>query len=478
MTPGVFQTGDDLLRLIDSITVKNGSKLKCYDFVESIVGFCNSDDQDGKIGIVFGLPLTGKTVGMVQAVELLLQQGHRVAYVSLKFCELEAVDDVSAELIELLDSGYTHFFVDEAPYLQKLLTESARLADAFPVKIVATGPDTFKLWYALNLALPDYSVGFSTHCRSFLESKRVLGKGYGEYKAHSGLFIEGQSALGYLKSAIADNLIYSLQEGEDESSEDSKTDYVGEKQSFYEATAVLLHSVAEVMLRKKFLQLTGLTSETSHKGDYKAEYIAENPKSPIEGFMSFFIKVGCLLEIGIGTSDFDLQPSWCFAHPALLSYEVNDSMESIARYEGVDARVIAKDVSKAAYWAINENIVLCHFIWFADKDEQIFIYRDKEDRDVDIVSINRKLEKLRLVEVTGKSKDEVQRGAKVLFAKAILKNIGVSDSFSITRIIAYNGENKCIEHAKGELFLLKVEDLLCRIKDLDAFLSEIRSPYF
>jgi predicted AAA+ superfamily ATPase len=112
----IFQTENDLLQLINSLAVKDGNKLKRRAFVEPLIGFCSNNEFDAKLGIVFGLRSTGKTVGMLQAAEYLMQQGKKVAYAHINCHEL-GIRDANSEITALAKAGYTHFFIDEAPYL-------------------------------------------------------------------------------------------------------------------------------------------------------------------------------------------------------------------------------------------------------------------------------------------------------------------------------------------------------------------------
>jgi predicted AAA+ superfamily ATPase len=172
-----------------------------------------------------------------------------------------------------------------------------------------------------------------------------------------------------------------------------------------------------------------------------------------------------------------MQITLCFAHPALLSYALDQAKKSLMSISDIDTELLSRSLADASKRALYENIVYCHFIRLADKSDKIFPYHDTQDREIDVVSVNRRLNRLRLVEVESKSEFDdsmvFDNEAKDLYDKEILKNIGVDEKFSITRIIAYKGENKRVANVKGALILLNIEDLLCRIKDLDAFIGEI-----
>ncbi|MDR1246442.1 MAG: DUF4143 domain-containing protein, partial [Clostridiales Family XIII bacterium] len=137
---------------------------------------------------------------------------------------------------------------------------------------------------------------------------------------------------------------------------------------------------------------------------------------------------------------------------------------------GIDKNAFSKSIEQAAEGAMNENIVYTHLLLFANKNDKIFRYRDPDTREVDAVIVNRKAKTLRLIEVKSKSKIDDKRvfrnEAKHLYDNAVLKNIGIDTSFTITRVVVYSGENREIPHAKGNLKLANIEEFLCRQGDL------------
>jgi hypothetical protein len=346
----------------------------------------------------------------------------------------------------------------------------------------------------------------------------VLGKGFDEYKACGGVFLESECAsekeilLGpenacienFIRYAIVDNLINTLNEcNEDYSTGSYYLDwlYVLDKPVIFKGVIALLQSSAEIMMRKHFVQevsesdipgLVEMGCKWSEQGERdiitrigidQNSIRIENHSGTIDALTAFLVNIGCLLEGEIGDSDLvKMRKKLYFAHPALMNYATDETKKTLLKIPGIDRESFSKSLTQAADSAVNANIVYCHFLQMAGKDDKIFMYRDANEREIDVVSVNRKLNKLRLIEVKSKSKIDGKRvfnkEAKHLYDDAILGIIGVSKGFSITRIIAYNGDNECLAHVKGDLFLVNFERLLCRIKDLDAFIDEIRNPSY
>ena len=81
-----FITGCDLSTLIRSQT--NEGKFVCRDFVEPLVQFCLDGNYTARIGIVYGLRSTGKTVGMLHAFAMACKRYFVVSQVCPVFDKL------------------------------------------------------------------------------------------------------------------------------------------------------------------------------------------------------------------------------------------------------------------------------------------------------------------------------------------------------------------------------------------------------
>ena len=121
-----FITGNELLDFIETQTNVSSDRFKRRDFVEPLIEFCLDGNYTARLGIVYGLRSTGKTVGMLQAAEELIKQGRKVAYARFNY-EKTGMKDVNDELIRLAKDGFSHFFMDEASYLGGFVNESASI---------------------------------------------------------------------------------------------------------------------------------------------------------------------------------------------------------------------------------------------------------------------------------------------------------------------------------------------------------------
>jgi predicted AAA+ superfamily ATPase len=520
--PFTFITNTELSNIIEAQTSEPSGKFQRRDFVGPLVKFCLDGNYGGRLGIVYGLRSTGKTVGMLQAAEELMNGGYKAAYARFNY-EQSGMRDVNSEIIKLAKEGYTHFFIDEAPYLGGFLNESAEWADIFVpqyrIKIIISGTDSFELWLAMNRALYHRYVSFSTNRNTFSEYKRVWGKDFNEYKRHGGVFLaSGEWAMSelvpgsqilkdmavenFIENAVVDNLIHTLKHcAEYTDSTNYYTDwlYAIDKQVIFKGVISILKSTVEAFIRKNFIQeaarknipdLGAVISKwpSPEKEEVKAR-IAESigiyqnsvkitdPAGSIDALTSFLIKIGCLLESGTGISDLsNHQSTLYFAHNALMNYAIEETKRGIMSVEGIDKAEFASSLEQAAEGALIENIVYSHLLLYAGNNDKVFRYRDMENREVDAVVINRDAKTLYLIEVKSKSKLDdnrvLQNEGRHLFDGAVLKNIGVDDSFSITRAIVYQGKTEYLLHPKEVLLLVNIEDLLVRHRELWQYLDQ------
>jgi predicted AAA+ superfamily ATPase len=498
----IFITGTDLPDLIEAQTSVQSVKFKRRDFVGPLIEFCNDRNYTARLGIVYGLRSTGKTVGMLQAADELIKSGRRVAYARFNY-EKTGMREVNAEMVRLAKEGCTHFFLDEASYLSGFVNESAEWADMlvprYKIKIVVSSTDSFMLWTAQRTSLFHRYVQFSSNWNNFLEYKRIMGKSYDDFKRGGGIFT-AEEMPAYIQSAVVDNLLHTIEhcvEEANRTNEYTSRLYGVDAAVIYKAVISILKCVAEDAVKEHFAEksaqknivdlgaaISGLSPRD--KRDIK-ERVAESvelyrnftpinrPLDVIEALVEFLIKIGCLYEYTTAAHEFADADSYTFTHNALMNFAVEETVRAIINLEDINHSDFVDGVRQAAEGAINESVVFAHILRGAGKDDKVFKYRDLEAREIDAVVINREAKSLLLMEVKSKSKIDDKRAfadeAKHLFDDDILKNIGVNDSFSITRIIAYRGENRVVSEQNRMLILANIEDLLIHFKDLSRFLT-------
>ena len=524
----IFLTGDKLLNAIESQTLKQSVKFHRRDFVEPLIKFCLDGNYTARIGILFGLQSTGKTVGMLQAAEDLISSGHKVAYARMIYWE-SGFRDVNSEMLRLAGEGFTHFFINEAPYLSSFLTESEEWADVFVpvhrIKIVISGTNNFALWLAMNGegVLYHRYVRFSTNLNTYPEFKRVCGKNFNEYKTKGGIFLSSEedsitelmpdsqvfnykSVEGYIQNAIANNLVQTLVdciEDNGYSCRNYYTDclYAVDEQVIFKGIIGILKSTAEGFIRRSFIQEANvkripdleviigkwpnpdeqidITERIARSiGIYQNSIKLCDPDDAVYALTAFLVKIGCLQKGSSGISDLiEPQESLYFAHNALMNYAIKEATQDILTLTGAGYEGFVEALKRAAEGAVNVNMVYFHLLLSVRGEEKMFRYRDPENRKIDAVIIDREAETLILIEVKNKTQinaiDVLSSEAEHLLDAAVLRNISIGNSFSIARVIIYNGKNSFVVSKEHSLLLINVEDFLEHHKDIGLYLDQM-----
>ena len=509
-----------LITAIESQTVTPAAKFERRDFVDPLIRFCLDGDYRARIGIVFGLRSTGKTVGMLQAAGELINRGHKVAYAGFNY-KTTGMRDANAEIYNLINKGYTHFFIDEAPYLSGFLHESAEWADTFVpcnrIKIVISGTDSFELWLAMGRALYHRYVRFSTNFCSYPEYKRVWGKSYDEYKTKGGVFLSEEVSAelepktemqreqtsiyeNFIQGAIVANLIRTLEHINEYGGVGryyAEWLYAIDEQVIYKGVIAILKSTVEAYIKKNFIKEAGNKNipelgeviskwSDADKADIK-ERIADamgiyqnsikidNPAGSIEALLHFLVKIGCLIEGETSISDrIKGQKTFYFVHNTLMNYALKEAMLGLEQLDGINSDEFKSSLQQAAEGSLNENIVYSHLTLACRGDEKIFRYRDAEGREVDAVIISRENKTVKLFEVKSKVKIDTSRiasnEARHLLDDAVIKNIG-ADDFIVMRIVVSKDKTGFVISQKNILLLVNIEDLLVHHKDLTKYLN-------
>ena len=500
-----FITGSNLSTLIQSQT--NQGKFLCRNFVEPLIQFCVDENYTARIGIVYGLRSTGKTVGMLQAAQKLIEYGQKVAYARFNYQET-GMRDVNAEIAYLAKNEYSHFFIDEATYLGGFLNASSEWADIYVpmyrIKIIVSGTDSFLFWLAKSSSLFHRYVQFSATWVNYSEYKRVLGKNYADYKTSGGIFTS-ESIPEFIRTALVENLIRSIEHCFDEANRTNEytSSLIGiDAAVIYKAIISILKCAVESDIIRHFVKNSenrNIIDLGSAISDYSAkekrefkERVAdaldiytnftgvENPKHVIESLINFLVKIDCLAEFRTGMSDNGKsQTTYTFTHNALMNYVTWETVQGILNLEDVNKPEFVDAIHQAAEGVVSETIVNAHIIRGAENGDIIFKYRDFENREIDTVVVNRKLKTACLIEVKSKSNiDRVRlfiNEAKHLFNKEIQKNIGIDEDFAVFHILVYSGKTECIRSATNILILVNIEDFLMNHMDFWHYFSMIMS---
>jgi hypothetical protein len=92
--------------------------------------------------------------------------------------------DANIEIRALANCGYTHFFIDEATYLEGFLNGAADWSDEYTpdhkIKIIIAGTDSFLLNIAKSTSLFHRYEQFQANWCSFAEFSRIKSNNYAQ----------------------------------------------------------------------------------------------------------------------------------------------------------------------------------------------------------------------------------------------------------------------------------------------------------
>ncbi|MDR1641313.1 MAG: AAA family ATPase [Clostridiales bacterium] len=503
-----FKTSKTLEKINKAYTENNGIKFEQRDFVEPLYKFCTNEIyDDGKLGIVFGLRFTGKTVGMLQVAELLVEQGYKVAYAKFMYQD-SGLLAISNEIEKLADKGYTHFFVDEASRLYHFVNYisdwSERLIMERKIKIVISGKDNFLIWTVQRSPLLEQYVEFATNFMSFPEYKRLTGESFSLYKANGGIF-KTPPMVDYIHSAIVENLMNTIEcctEEADYISDYARFLYGIQAFDIYKSIASIFKCIIEIHIKEQFSRNNamknipdmgiGLSKSPGKVKEniikrvassiliYTPYRILERPFVAIGMIIEFLSKIGCLLEIPYGSSDLpgSTDMSYAFCHNALMSYCLKETVTGMLKNDIGNREPLADGIWQAAEDCLNENIIKTHIAAGIGTGDTFFKYHDIVGRKIDAVIINREVKTLILIEVNSdrhiNQNTIFRKEAVYLFNNDIIDNIGIDNTFKITRVIVYYGENEILFNKGKALLLVNIENFLEHFQDLGGYFDQLR----
>lgn len=203
--------GTALERIINNQDIKKQRFL-----VKTICTYLNKP-ANGRILGIYGLRRTGKTVALLQAIEILLNNNRKAAYVLLN--QKDTLVNLYKDIEKLIKQGVNYIFIDEITYVDGVLQASNKLSDIYAkmgVHIVIAGTDSFILRLAKANILYDRLDLIHTTYISYQEYVHLFGKSSilnyiraGGILSENG-FADNERAAEYLDSSISTNIINSL----------------------------------------------------------------------------------------------------------------------------------------------------------------------------------------------------------------------------------------------------------------------------
>lgn len=204
-------TGEKLREFVQSSGV---TSLKHRDFVKQVGIYCNNL-KEKRILAISGLRGTGKTTGLLQAIEV-IQKYENTAFIIIdESCEINVI-----EIMNILQSltKIKYVFIDESTRIRNLIKDSGTLYDNFTLngkKLVLSGTDSLSLVKAKSAGLYHRVISINVTHISYAEAKRTLNQNIQDYIKIGGLYendaIKTKEELKeYIDTAVVDNIINTI----------------------------------------------------------------------------------------------------------------------------------------------------------------------------------------------------------------------------------------------------------------------------
>lgn len=192
------------------------------DVYSNLTSFIESDAcYEGVVAVLYGLRRTGKTTLMEQAYRSLGSS-------QCTFYEVtngDMMDDIYRAIEQDGKDGKKVFFIDEITRASDFILDSACLADIFAkagYRIIISGTDSLSLLFADNAELYDRTywmqithIPFAEHCRVLeirdIDDYITFGGLMARGRDNEGMIYDYERACKYLDSAVADNIVNSIE---------------------------------------------------------------------------------------------------------------------------------------------------------------------------------------------------------------------------------------------------------------------------
>ena len=203
-----FVTGDKLRRLIF-----DNAKLYRRDGFDKLDRFAQKDGHTGKVGTLFGLRRTGKTVLLHQLADMALKRGDKVAYATYSY-EQHEINAVIPAIERLIQEGYKLILLDEITRTTGFYERAMYLSDSALANIVIAGTDSLALLWAMQDPLFGRTVTVKTTPMRYAEFHRLFTeKDIVEFLHYGGVIWDTEvpgSVEDYLRTSVVENITRSV----------------------------------------------------------------------------------------------------------------------------------------------------------------------------------------------------------------------------------------------------------------------------
>ena len=400
---------------LNSISYFTGDELKTYaknflsgiyekrDFVNSILSYFQDPISNRRIMGISGLRGTGKTVGMLQAIQELFSYDN-VLYILIN----EEIDiNTFKELFLKIIKGKEFIFIDEVTKISGLVEGVNFLSDVIlPLgkKVVITGTDSLALLDTVKSSLY-HRIRYEnvTHI-SFSEVKRTMGQSFKDYLEIGGLYApdaisDFEGMRNYINTAILDNIESSFNRNIGLANTYNLSDISSEelRVTIFMILYAVVYSTASKIRQPNIKRIIKMfdRDKTSPSqsiaalreivfNDLKLSTTFIPNESQVNAILGILERIGILVK---AQNFYDNSETNYYITNPSITVRIYYSIYSSLKSTGLDTLIWAS--LKPVLGLVFESVIVVHTKKYVDdKGYNIYYYRDSDGREVDLLIEN------------------------------------------------------------------------------------------
>jgi hypothetical protein len=444
--------------------------------------FCTDHTLHGKVGIVYGMRNTGKTI-ILQQLAGREDYVNNSAYLTLRYKQCD-IQNVYEWIDNLRLIGVKYIFIDEVTWAEGFIEFSAPLADDWGteegVKIILSGTDSLAFTWAGNNSLYHRFVRTRTTWMGFPESQRVRGGDIIDYIRNGGVFWEdnvpAENRLEtYLRTSVVEN-IYNTIRNIDKSTVDAELLMGFTKEDLYVLCYAICESLTIDYVMSKAHEVWGqkfafglkkalndcrirLTKETHEKivnesGEFQTGNVVFS-KNQITLVIDILRQIGFLTIVPFYLGEgYDDTAALIFSQPGVACEFIKNVVRSVrSNLDSLEAETIIVKLNENTDGYLLESVALLtclRTVKYLDRKDETRISVGKfrqlggGHEEIDIVRYHYADRHLQLMEVK-RSETSKSSFCRHLVNDAIVDYFkGRFGAETVERILLYRGENKVL----------------------------------
>lgn len=441
--------------------------------------FIDRTDLPNKVGIVYGMRNTGKTI-------ILLQLAGRPkdinvsAYITLRYNEYD-INHVYSWIYNLHRVGIRYIYIDEVTWAEGFIDHSMAFADRWAgydgIKLVLSGTDSLAFTFAENEALYHRYVNVQTTPMSYPEYHRLTKNGILGFVRSGGVFWGSENPAqsdhkDYLRTSVVENIYRTIRSTERVKTIAAEALLDLTVDELYTICYAICQSItiqgvytqAHELWGKQFalglqnaLRACGIRISDVDRNKvigFSREFQSDSSKysrEKVDAAIRLMRDIGFLSEVDLLTGTYPGKSSLVFTQTGVGREFVRNTLFGVCYSGVIEPDMVAqvvKSVEENADGILLESACMSGFVSrskvcerkYGDKID-VFKFRELggASREIDVVAVHHRASTLHLV--------EVKRGASVKseFAKHLadeelilyLKKLFAADS--VTRTVLYRG---------------------------------------